>query len=164
MHSAEYEELLGSLRKIVRQAYDLGRSEALKQVVEVLKTDPVPPKPLRLAAPDPQAAQPMPEPAMAVAEPARAEPVATHAKQEPMPGLVPGTPAGGKPADGPANHSSQPPTTHTRAMPDQAPVQNSAPAEPRKEPLSPNVLGTPAKPADAPARAEEKPAVPWWAR
>ena len=51
MKSAEYEEILASLQEIVRQAYALGRSDALKQVVEVLKTDDMPPKPLALMAP-----------------------------------------------------------------------------------------------------------------
>ena len=51
MKGPEYEEILASLQEIVRQAYALGRSDALKQVVDVLKTDAVPPKPLALTGP-----------------------------------------------------------------------------------------------------------------
>ena len=109
MQSSEYEDILESLQKIVRQAYDLGRAEALRQVVEVLKTDPVPPKPLALPAP----AQP-------TVEPEQAEPV--HAM---------------------AAHSAPP-----DAMPD----------------VSADVLATPAKTPDAPARSEKAPSRPWWSR
>ena len=111
MPSSDYEEILESLQKIVRQAYDLGRAEALKQVVEVLKTDPVPPKPLALPAPAPPAD-----------EPHRTEP-------EPMPAM--------------ATHDAAP-----KAMPD----------------ASMDVLATPAKTPDAPARDENAPRQPWWAR
>lgn len=111
MQSSEYEDILGSMQKIVRQAYDLGRAEALRQVVEVLKTDPVPPKPLALAAPA------TPPPAI---EPERAEP-----------------------AHAPAAHGAPP-----DAMPD----------------ASMDVLATPAKTSDAPARDEKAPSRPWWSR
>lgn len=49
--SPEFEELLSSLQKIVRQAYLLGRSEALKQVVEVMKTDDASWRPLAITGP-----------------------------------------------------------------------------------------------------------------
>ena len=39
MRNQELEEILASMQQIVQQAYDLGRSEALKQVVELLKVD-----------------------------------------------------------------------------------------------------------------------------
>ena len=110
MQSSEYEDILGSMQKIVRQAYDLGRAEALRQVVEVLKTDPVPPKPLALAAP-------VTPPAI---EPERTEPAHVAA-------------AHGAPPD---------------AMPD----------------ASVDVLATPAKTPDAPARGEKAPSRPWWSR
>lgn len=77
MQSSEYEDILGSMQKIVRQAYDLGRAEALRQVVEVLKTDPVPPKPLALAAPAPSI------------EPERAEPVHAEAAHGVPPDAMP---------------------------------------------------------------------------
>lgn len=109
MPSSDYEDILESLRKIVRQAYDLGRAEALKQVVEVLKTDPVPPKPLALSAPTPPAAEPD--------------------RTEPMPAM--------------AAHDAAP-----KAMPD----------------ASMDILATPAKTPNAPARDENAPRQPWWSR
>jgi hypothetical protein len=51
MPSQEFEDILTSLQQIVRQAYSLGRSEALKQVVEVLKADAASAKPLALLGP-----------------------------------------------------------------------------------------------------------------
>lgn len=109
MASSEYGDILEAMQKIVRQAYDLGRAEALKQVVEVLKTDPVPAKPLAL-----------PAPAAGDTEPVRAEPEHDMAMQ-----------------DGPS-----------KAMPD----------------ASLDVLATPAKTPDAPARKEAAPKLPWWSR
>lgn len=126
MQSSEYEDILSSLQKIVRQAYDLGRADALKQVVEVLRTDPVPPKPLALAAPVPQ---PSIEPEHKL-EPAHATP--------------------------PQATAAHPVPTH--AAPGHAdPSSNGADK-------SGGVLATPAKTPDAPARNEEAPNRPWWAR
>ena len=39
MPGPEYDAILASLQEIVRQAYALGRSDALKQVVDVMKAD-----------------------------------------------------------------------------------------------------------------------------
>ena len=63
MHNDELSELDASLQAIVRRAYDLGRSEALKRVVEVLSTE-RPSDQLALMAPpeDPAAAPPETEP------------------------------------------------------------------------------------------------------
>ena len=55
MPSPEFETILASLQKIVNEAYSLGRSEALKQVVEVLKADSASARPLALMAPSEQA-------------------------------------------------------------------------------------------------------------
>ena len=113
MQSSDYEDILASMQKIVRQAYDLGRAEALKQVMEVLKTDPVPPKPLALPAPAPPAPEAhRTEPDYAMAEP------------------------------------EGPPKASAEAMPD----------------ASADVLDTPAKTPDTPARDEKAPSLPWWAR
>ncbi len=51
MQSPEFQELLTSVQRIVSDAYALGRSEALKRVVEVLQVDPPSPKPLALMSP-----------------------------------------------------------------------------------------------------------------
>ena len=51
MQNQELDDILGSLQQIVRQAYALGRSEALKQVVEVLKADASSANPLALLGP-----------------------------------------------------------------------------------------------------------------
>ena len=56
METREFNDLLTSLQQIVRQAYALGRSDALKQVVEVLKDEGVPGRPLALMAPTEPAA------------------------------------------------------------------------------------------------------------
>jgi hypothetical protein len=39
MPGPEYDAILASLQEIVRQAYALGRSDALKHVVDVMKAD-----------------------------------------------------------------------------------------------------------------------------
>ena len=51
MQNQELDDILASLQQIVREAYALGRADALKQVVEVLKADAAAAKPLALAAP-----------------------------------------------------------------------------------------------------------------
>ncbi len=51
MDSPEFEQILASLQAVVRRAYVLGRSEALKRVVEVMQTDETSWKPLALSAP-----------------------------------------------------------------------------------------------------------------
>ncbi len=51
MQNQELDDILASLQQIVREAYALGRGDALKQVVEVLKADAASTKPLALAAP-----------------------------------------------------------------------------------------------------------------
>lgn len=51
MQNHELAEIDASLQAIVRRAYDLGRSEALKRVVEVLNAD-RPADQLALMAPD----------------------------------------------------------------------------------------------------------------
>ena len=51
MKNQEFDDILASLQQIVRQAYTLGRSDALKQVVEVLKVDAASAKPLALMGP-----------------------------------------------------------------------------------------------------------------
>ncbi len=60
MRSREYEEILASLQEVVRRAYALGRSEALKQVVQVMQTDESSWKPLAIAGPTEQVAAPAP--------------------------------------------------------------------------------------------------------
>lgn len=122
MQSSEYEDILESMQKIVRQSYDLGRAEALKQVVEVLKNDALPPKPLALAAPTP------------AVEPDRTEPTPAMA----------------------AHDATATPDAPPKATPD---------APPKAMPdASADVLDTPAKTPDAPARDEKKPSRPWWSR
>ncbi len=61
MQGPEYEEILASLQAIVRRAYLLGRSDALKQVVEVLQADDTALKPLALMAPAENAAPSLPQ-------------------------------------------------------------------------------------------------------
>ncbi len=56
MQNKEFEDILASMEQIVRQAYTLGRSDALKQVVEVLNADPLSVKTLALPGPDHQSA------------------------------------------------------------------------------------------------------------
>lgn len=51
MHGPEYDEIMGSLQEIVRRAYNLGRSDAVKQVVKVMQADESIWKPLALSAP-----------------------------------------------------------------------------------------------------------------
>ncbi len=51
MHGPEYDEIMGSLQEIVRRAYNLGRSDAVKQVVKVMQADESTWKPLALSAP-----------------------------------------------------------------------------------------------------------------
>ncbi len=51
MQSPEYGEILTSLQEIVRKAYVLGRSEALKQVIDVMQKDETSWKPLALTGP-----------------------------------------------------------------------------------------------------------------
>jgi hypothetical protein len=50
MDSPEFEQILASLQAVVRRAYVLGRTEALKRVVEVMQTDETSWKPLALTA------------------------------------------------------------------------------------------------------------------
>ncbi len=52
MHTPELAEIDASLLAIVRRAYDLGRSDALKKVVDVLNADTTPSEPLALTGPD----------------------------------------------------------------------------------------------------------------
>ena len=52
MQTTELTEIDASLRAIVRRAYDLGRSDALKRVVNVLKEDCPQVEHLALEAPD----------------------------------------------------------------------------------------------------------------
>lgn len=59
MQSPEFQELLISVQSIVSDAYALGRSEALKRVVEVLQVDPPSPKPLALMSPAEDTNKPM---------------------------------------------------------------------------------------------------------
>lgn len=51
MQTPEFQELLTSVQNIVSDAYALGRSDALKRVVEVLRVDAPSPKPLALMSP-----------------------------------------------------------------------------------------------------------------
>jgi len=51
MHGPEYDEIMGSVQEIVRRAYNLGRSDAVKQVVKVMQADESTWKPLALSAP-----------------------------------------------------------------------------------------------------------------
>ncbi len=51
MQGPEYDEIMGSLQEIVRRAYNLGRSDAVKQVVKVMQADESTWKPLALSAP-----------------------------------------------------------------------------------------------------------------
>ncbi len=51
MQSPEFQEILASVQSIVSDAYALGRSDALKRVVEALKADAPSPKPLALMSP-----------------------------------------------------------------------------------------------------------------
>ena len=52
MKNPELAEIEASLQTIVRRAYDLGRSEALKKVVDVLSVEPPAPDQLVLMAPE----------------------------------------------------------------------------------------------------------------
>jgi hypothetical protein len=58
MNSSEYEEILASVQDVVQRAYALGRTEALKRVIEVMKADETPARPLALMAPGAAPAQP----------------------------------------------------------------------------------------------------------
>jgi hypothetical protein len=70
MQNQELDDILASLQKIVREAYALGRGDALKQVVEVLKADAASTKPLALAAPaDEPAPSVTPAPTQSVPSP-----------------------------------------------------------------------------------------------
>lgn len=51
MQSPEFQEILTSVQRIVSDAYALGRSDALKRVVEVLKADAPSSKSLALISP-----------------------------------------------------------------------------------------------------------------
>ena len=51
MQSPEYGEILTSLQEMVRKAYVLGRSEALKQVIDVMQKDETTWKPLAITGP-----------------------------------------------------------------------------------------------------------------
>ncbi len=64
MDSPEFEEIMAALQTVVRRAYSLGRTEALKRVVEVMEKDETTWKPLALRGPTPQ------EPASQTAAPA----------------------------------------------------------------------------------------------
>ena len=52
MQNHELSEIDASLQAIVRRAYDLGRTEALKKVVDVLSAERPAPDQLALMAPD----------------------------------------------------------------------------------------------------------------
>ena len=52
MNNPELASIDASLQTLVRQAYDLGRRDALKKVVDVLNTDRPCAEPLALMAPD----------------------------------------------------------------------------------------------------------------
>ena len=61
MSSADYEDILAALQALTQRAYQLGRSEALKRVIEVMQASDPPGKPLALMAPAenaPEAAMP----------------------------------------------------------------------------------------------------------
>jgi hypothetical protein len=49
--SSDYEEILTALQALTQRAYQLGRSEALKRVIEVMQADDIPGKPLALLPP-----------------------------------------------------------------------------------------------------------------
>ena len=71
MKNQEFDDILASLQQIVRQAYSLGRSDALKQVVEVLKADAGSAKPLALLGPAdaaPPAVTPPPQESVSAAQ------------------------------------------------------------------------------------------------
>ncbi len=59
MHGPEFDEIMGSLQEIVRRAYNLGRSDAVKQVVKVMQADESTWKPLALSAPAETAPSPI---------------------------------------------------------------------------------------------------------
>ncbi len=62
MQTSQLAEIDASLKALVRRAYDLGRDDALKQVVDVLKSDRACSEPLALAGPaDAAASMPGPE-------------------------------------------------------------------------------------------------------
>ncbi len=77
MNNPELASLEESLQALVRQAYDLGRRDALKKVVDVLNAERPSGEPLALMAPDgatqthwpTPAPQEMPEPAEAAPPP-----------------------------------------------------------------------------------------------
>jgi hypothetical protein len=75
MQTQEFDEILASLQQIVRQAYTLGRSDALKQVVEVLKADAASAKPLALMGPADEAAPLVTPPPQESAVPASPPPM-----------------------------------------------------------------------------------------
>ena len=60
MENHELDEIDATARAIVRRAYDLGRSEALKRVVDVLSADRPSADQLVLTAPEETEAQPPP--------------------------------------------------------------------------------------------------------
>ncbi len=77
MDNQELAEINASLQAIVRRAYELGRTEALKRVVEVLSADRPPAEQLALMAPDKTGAGPYeaaPEHAMNGQEASSAKP------------------------------------------------------------------------------------------
>jgi hypothetical protein len=51
MSSSDYEDILAALQALTQRAYQLGRSEALKRVIEVMQANDTPTKPLALMAP-----------------------------------------------------------------------------------------------------------------
>ncbi len=59
MHGPEFDDIMGSLQEIVRRAYNLGRSDAVKQVVKVMQADESTWKPLALSAPAETASPPL---------------------------------------------------------------------------------------------------------
>ena len=75
MSSSDYEEILASVQDVVQRAYSLGRAEALKRVIEVMKGDEQPAKPLALMAPSESAGHEATKQSVASSHPETAEPM-----------------------------------------------------------------------------------------
>jgi hypothetical protein len=61
LQNPEFTDIDASIQALVRRAYDLGRSDALKKVVEVLNTESISSERLALMGPIPGAEEPPPE-------------------------------------------------------------------------------------------------------
>ena len=77
MSSSDYDEILAALQALTQRAYQLGRSEALKRVIEVMQSNETPGKALALPAP----AETATEPTLPGTSEGKAAPEAVHQSQ-----------------------------------------------------------------------------------